>query len=151
MNHRQVSSAQTNQTQVLTWEKTLSTTPKLVDFGACSLLGWIALETSFPESPKSLKMEFEVKSYGVFREATCAVSGSCGSAANFAAVLLRSSAAPVQVITASFWTTMASLCGVAINTHHTPPGVVGDAPNILNPSQALWELSLTPLFVRVSD
>ena len=32
-NHRQVSSAQTNRTQVLTWEKTLCTTSKLVDLG----------------------------------------------------------------------------------------------------------------------
>jgi hypothetical protein len=94
-NHRQVSSTQTNQTQVLTWEKTLSTTPALVDFGACSLLGWIALETSFSKSPKSLKMEFRVKSYDVFREVTCAVSGSCGNAANFAVVLLRSRATPI--------------------------------------------------------
>jgi 3-deoxy-D-manno-octulosonic acid (KDO) 8-phosphate synthase len=70
-------------------------------------------------------MEFGVKNYGVFREVTCAVSRSCGSAA------------PVQVITASFRTAMASLCGVAINTHPTPPGVTADAPNILNPFQAL--------------
>jgi hypothetical protein len=79
-NLRQVSSDQTNRTQVLTWEKTLSTAPALVDLGACSVLGWIALETSFLESPRSLKTEFEVKSYGVFCEVTCAVSGSCGSA-----------------------------------------------------------------------
>jgi hypothetical protein len=44
----------TNRTQVLTWEKTLSSAPALVDLGACSLLGWIVLETSFPESPWSL-------------------------------------------------------------------------------------------------
>jgi hypothetical protein len=48
----QVSSAQTKRTQVLTWEKTLSTAPALVDLGACSLLGWIALETSFPKKSK---------------------------------------------------------------------------------------------------
>jgi hypothetical protein len=59
--------------------------------GACTLLGWIALETSFSESLRSLKMEFRVKSYGVFREVTCAVFQSCGSAANF-----HSSAAPRQ-------------------------------------------------------
>jgi hypothetical protein len=41
---------------------------------ACSLLGWIALETSFPKSPWSLKSKFGVKSYGVFREAGCAVA-----------------------------------------------------------------------------
>ena len=45
-------------------------------------MGWIALETSFPESPRSLKMEFEVKRYDVFREVTCAVSESYGSAAH---------------------------------------------------------------------
>ena len=90
-NHRQVSSAQTNQTQMLTWEKTLSTPPALSDLGACSPQSWIALETSFPEIPRSLKTEFGVKSYGVFNELTCAVSRSCDSAANF-----RSSAAPWQ-------------------------------------------------------
>ena len=90
-NHRQISSAQTNRTQVLIWEKTLSTTPALVDLGACSLLGWIALETSFPDSPRSPKMEFRVKSYDVFREVTSVVFQSCGSAANF-----RSSATPRQ-------------------------------------------------------
>ena len=72
-NHRQVSSAQTNQTQVLTWEKHISTTPALVDFGACSLLGWITLKTSFLESPRSLKTKFEIKSYGIFYEVTYAV------------------------------------------------------------------------------
>jgi hypothetical protein len=82
-NHRQVSSAQTNRTQMLTWEKTLSTAPALVDLGACSLLGWIALETSFLESPRSLKSEFGVKSYDVFREVACAISWSCVSATNF--------------------------------------------------------------------
>jgi hypothetical protein len=65
-NHRQVISAQTNRTQVLTSEKTRRTTPALVDLGDCSLQGWIALETSFPKSLRSLKSEFEVKSYGVF-------------------------------------------------------------------------------------
>ena len=139
MNYRQVSIAQTNKTQVLTWERHISTTPALVDFGACSWLDWIAIETSFPESPRSLKTEFEVKSYGVFNEVTCAVSGSCDSAA------------PVQVIMASFWTATASLCEVAINTHPTPPGIAADAPTIPNPSQAICELSLTSLFVRVSD
>jgi hypothetical protein len=47
------------------------------------MLGWIALETSFMKSPRSLKTEFGVKSYGIFREVTCAVSWSYGSAANF--------------------------------------------------------------------
>ena len=37
--YRQVSSAQTNQTQVLTWEKHIGTTPELFDLGACSWLG----------------------------------------------------------------------------------------------------------------
>ena len=46
-NHRQVSNAQTNWIQVLTWEKHISTTLALVDLRACSWLGWIALETSF--------------------------------------------------------------------------------------------------------
>ena len=82
-NHRQVSSAQTNQTQVLIWDKPIITTLALVDLGVCSLLGWIALETSFSESPRPLKMEFGVKSYGIFCEVTYAVSKSCGSATNF--------------------------------------------------------------------
>jgi hypothetical protein len=81
-NLRQVSSAQTNRTQVLIWEETLSTAPALFDLRACSLQGWISLETSFPESPRSLKMEFGIKSYGIFREMTYAISGSCGSATN---------------------------------------------------------------------
>jgi hypothetical protein len=89
-NHKQVSSAQTNQTQVLTWEKTLITAPALFDLRVCSWLGWIALETSFRESPRSLKTEFGVKSYDIFCEVTYAVFQSCGSAA------------PVQIITASF-------------------------------------------------
>jgi len=72
-NDRQVSSAQTNRTQVLTLEKTLSTAPAQVDLGVCSLQGWIALETSFPKSPRSLQTEFGVKSYGFFRKVTCAV------------------------------------------------------------------------------
>jgi hypothetical protein len=72
-NYRQVSSAQINRTQVLTWEKHIIITPAFVNLGACSWLGWIALETSFPKSPRSLKTEFGVKSYGVFREVTYAV------------------------------------------------------------------------------
>ena len=67
------------------------------------------------------------------------------------AMSCRASAAPIQVITASFWTTMDSLCGVAINTYPTPPGIAANAPTISNPSQAICELSLTSLFVRVSD
>jgi hypothetical protein len=63
----------------------------LFHLGACTLLGWIALETGFSKSLRSLKMEFGVKSYGVFREVTCDVFQSCGSAANF-----HSSAAPQQ-------------------------------------------------------
>ena len=66
-NHWQVSSAQTNQIQVLTWEKHNDATLALVGFGAFYLLGWKALETSFPESPRSPKTEFGVKSYGFFR------------------------------------------------------------------------------------
>ena len=77
-------------------------------------------------------MEFGVKRYDVFREVTCAVSESCGSA-----VHKGGSATLVQVIMASFLTATASLCGVAINTHPTPPGEAADAPNIPNPSQAL--------------
>ena len=80
-NHRQVSSAQTNWTQVLIWEKHISITLSLVYLGPFSWLGWISLEISFPESPRSLKTEFGVKSYGVFREVTYAVLGSYGSAA----------------------------------------------------------------------
>ena len=71
-NHRQVSSAQTNQTQVLIWEKHNDTTLAL-GFGACSLMGWKALETSFLESPKLPKTEFGVKSYGFFHMVICAV------------------------------------------------------------------------------
>jgi hypothetical protein len=82
-NHIQVSSAQTNRTKVLTWEKHISTIPELVDLGACSWLSWIALGTSFLESLRSLKIEFRVESYGIFREVTCAVFQSYGSAANF--------------------------------------------------------------------
>ena len=145
-NHRQVSSAQTNRTQVLTWQKHFSTTLALIDVGACSLLGWIALETSFLESPRSLKTEFGVKSYGIFCEVAYVVFQNCDSATNFC-----SSAAPVLVIMASFLTTMASFGIGSIYTYPTPPGEAADAPNIPNPSQALWELSLTPLFVRVSD
>jgi hypothetical protein len=63
--------------------KTLSTAPALFDLRACSLLGWIAFEIIFSESPRSLKTEFGVKSYGVFCEVICAVLGSCSSAANF--------------------------------------------------------------------
>ena len=54
----------------------------LIDLWDFSWLGWIALETSFPESSRSLKTEFGVKRYDVFREVTCAVSESCGSAAH---------------------------------------------------------------------
>ena len=55
----------------------------------------------------------------------------------FTAVLHCSSATLVQVIMASFLTATASLCGVAINTHPTPPGEAADAPTIPNPSQAI--------------
>jgi hypothetical protein len=47
------------------------------------MLGWIALETSFMKSLRSLKMEFGVQSYGIFHEVTYAISWSYGSAANF--------------------------------------------------------------------
>ena len=73
------------------------TTLALVDLWDFSWLGWIALETSFPESPRSLKTEFGVKRYDVFREVTCAVSESYGSAAH-----KGGSTAPVQVLMASF-------------------------------------------------
>ena len=73
------------------------TTLALVDLWDFSWLDWIALETSFPESPRSLKMEFGVKRYDVFREVTYAVSESCGSATH-----KGGSAAPVQVLMASF-------------------------------------------------
>jgi hypothetical protein len=39
----------------------------------------------------------------------------------------------------------------SIYIHPTTPGEAADVLNIPNPSQALFELSLTPLFVRVSD
>jgi hypothetical protein len=90
-NHKQVSSARTNQTQVLTWEKTLSTTPALSDLEAYSWLGWISLETIFLESSRSLKTKFRVKSYDIFCEVTYAVFQSYSSATNF-----RSSVAPWQ-------------------------------------------------------
>ena len=69
----------------------------LVDIWDFSWLDWIALETSFPKSPRSLKTEFGVKRYDVFREVTCAVSKSYGSAAH-----KGSSASLVQVLMASF-------------------------------------------------
>ena len=129
-NHRQVSSAQTNQTQVLTWEKHISTTLAFIDFRACSWLGWIALETSFPESLRSLKTEFGVKRYDVFREVTCAVSESCGSTTH-----KGGSAAPVQVLMASFWTPMASFGFGCIYTHPTAPGLAADDQNITKPCE----------------
>ena len=73
------------------------TTLVLVDLWDFSWLGWIALETSFPETPRSLKAEFGVKRYDVFREVTCAVSESYGSAAH-----KGDNATPVQVLMASF-------------------------------------------------
>ena len=73
------------------------TTLALVDLWDFSWLGWIALETSFLKSPRSLKTEFGVKRYDVFREVTYAVSESCGSATH-----KGGSAAPVQVLMASF-------------------------------------------------
>ena len=145
-NHRQVSSAQTNQTQVLTWEKTLSTSHALSDLEAFSWLGWIVLETSFPKSPRSLKTEFGVKSYGIFYEMTYAIFLSCGSAVNFrsSAAGWSSSVAPVQVITANF------RIG-SIYTHPTPPDEAVGSHFIPNSFQAICEFSVTPLFVRVSD
>jgi hypothetical protein len=114
---------------MVTWEKTLSTTPTLVDLEVCSLLSWIALETSFSESPRSLKMEFGVKSYGVFREVTYAVLGSYDSAMNFWDSVARQvrQCHTLQTITNSFWTATASLFGVGINTHPTPPGEAANA------------------------
>ena len=82
----------------------------------------------------------------LFLGATTVPRNFHSSAASFSG-----SAALLQVITASFLTATASLCGVAINTHPTPSGVAADAPTIPNPSQAICELSLAPLFVRVSD
>ena len=73
------------------------TTLTLVDLWDFSWLGWIALETSFLESPRSLKTEFGVKRYDIFREVTCAVSENCSSAEH-----KGSSAAPIQVLMASF-------------------------------------------------
>jgi hypothetical protein len=69
---------------------------------------------------------------------TCAVSGSCGSAADFrdSAAGKSGSATPVQVTTASFW-------GVAIYTHPTSPGDAADIQITPNLSNAIWELSLT--------
>ena len=73
------------------------TTLALVDLWDFSWLGWIALETSFLESLRSLKTEFGVKRYDVLREVTCVVSESCGSAAH-----KGGSAAPIQVLMAGF-------------------------------------------------
>ena len=80
-NHRQVSSAQINQTQVLTWDKHISTTPELVDLRDCSYMGWIALKTSFLESPRSPKTEFGVKNYGFFRMVIYAIQKIHGGSA----------------------------------------------------------------------
>jgi hypothetical protein len=57
----------------------------------------------------------------------------------------------LQTIMASFHMLMVSFCGVAIYTHTTSPGHAADIQNIANPFQSLVKLSLTPLFVRVSD
>jgi hypothetical protein len=38
------------------------------ELGDCSLLGWIALQVSFSECPRSSKSEFKAKSYGRFNE-----------------------------------------------------------------------------------
>jgi len=112
MKHRQVSSAQTNWTQVLTWEKHNRTTFALVDLGAFFLVGVISLEIRFSGSPRSLKSEFRVKCYGVFHEMTHDVFQSYISAAHFVAV---------QIITASF-RALTSFYEVDICTHLTPPG-----------------------------
>jgi hypothetical protein len=59
----------------------------------------------------------------------------------------------LQTITASFRILTASFYGVAIYTQSTPPGRAADIQNVANhnPFQSLVKLSLTPLFVRVSD
>jgi len=106
------------------------TTLTLVDLWDFSWLGWIALETSFPKSPRSLKTEFGVKRYDVFREVTYAVSESCGSAAH-----KGGSAAPVQVLMASFGTPMASFGFRCIYTHPTAPGLAADDQNITKPCE----------------
>ena len=129
-NHRQVSIAQTNRTQVLTWERHISTTPALVDFGACSWLDWIAIETSFPESPRSLKTEFGVKSYGFsVRWPVLFLGGR--------------QCRPCTVITASFQILTASVSRMSIYTHPMAPGRAANAPDLQNLFKALYELSPT--------
>jgi hypothetical protein len=46
---------------------------------------------------------------------------------------------------------MASFCRVAIYSHLTSAGRAADIKNIANRFQSLVKLSLSPLFVRVSD
>ena len=70
-------------------------------------------------------MEFRVKRYDVFREVTCAVSKSYGSAMH-----KGGSAAPVQVLMASFWTPMASFGFGCIYTHPTVSGLAANDQNI---------------------
>ena len=73
------------------------TTLALVDLEIS--LGWAGQlsKQAFQKVQDHYKTEFGVKRYDVFREVTCAVSESCGSATH-----KGGSAAPVQVLMASF-------------------------------------------------
>ena len=61
------------------------------------LVGLNSSRNKLSKKSKITKTEFGVKRYDVFREVTCAVSESCGSAAH-----KGGSATPVQVLMASF-------------------------------------------------
>jgi len=60
--------------------ETYSTMPTFIDIWVCSWLGWIVVETSFLEGLRSVKLEFKVKSYCIFREVTyTTIFECCGS------------------------------------------------------------------------
>jgi hypothetical protein len=135
-NHRRVSSAQTNRTQVLTWEKHLALYLQLL------ILGLFSARLGSPRN-KLFRMSKTTENR-VWSKKLWLFS------VRWLMLFLRGrQCRPCTVTMTSFWILTASLSGMSIYTHPMAPDRAADAPDLPNPFQSLvWALP-NPLFVRV--
>jgi hypothetical protein len=136
-NHRQVSSAQTNRTQVLTLEKHLPLHLHLLILGLFSA-GLGSPRNKLSGMSKITENEVRSKKLWLFLwgELCCFWEGS-------SAALQGWQCRPCTVIMASFRILMASLSGMSIYTHPRPLVMLLMLQTFQTLSKALCELSLT--------
>jgi hypothetical protein len=130
MNHRQVSSAQTNRTQVLTWEKHLALHLHLLILGLFSA-GLGSPRNKLSRMSKITENRVRSKKLWLFPRGDLCCFWEDGSA------VLQGHCRPCTVITASFRILTTSSSGMRKYTHPTAPGRAADAPDLPNPFQSL--------------